>query len=82
VSIDVELVGGLDSTVEDVEHVALARDEFGRDSVALTGLIGRPIITPYVLSINEACVHGADTSQLGVMIHLVDGNMSPILHNQ
>ena len=82
VPVDVELEGRLDGTVEKLEQVLLARNKFGRNSVALTcrrTFLGDRID---VHTVDQSSVHCSDTSNLCVVVHVIDRNMRPVVDDK
>lgn len=82
VAIDIELVGGLDSGVDNVEKIALTANELRRDSVALTGLVGVVVITIDVHTVDQTSIHGPLSVDLGVYVHIINGDVAPVLDHQ
>lgn len=82
VSVDVELECRLDGTVEKLEQVLLARNKLGRDSVALT--CRRTVLGDRVdvHTVDESSVHCSDTSNLCIVVHVINGNVRPIINDE
>lgn len=81
VSINVELVCGLDGTVEKLEQILLARNELSGNSVASAGDVtlcqGIDVHT-----IDQTAVHGTNTSDLSIVVHVVDRDVRPIVDDE
>ena len=80
-SINVELVGRLDGTVQKLEEILLARNEFSGNSIASAGDVTLCQRID-VHTVDQTAVHGTNTSDLSIVVHVVDRDVRPIVDDE